>query len=82
LSSYAVQGAKRFSPFARSGDALIVWKPHWLARSMKQLIEKYRNSSGEGNWVSQLDRTSRHNDRAGKACSHMVDGRQQNSSAA
>jgi hypothetical protein len=56
----------------RSGDALIVRKHHRLARSMKQLIENYRNSSGEGNWVSQLDRTSRYDDRAGKACSHMV----------
>ena len=48
LSSYAVQGAKRFSPI-RSGDALIVWKLHRPASSMKQLFENYRDSSGEGN---------------------------------
>jgi DNA invertase Pin-like site-specific DNA recombinase len=33
----------------RSGDALIVWKLHRLASSMKQLFENYRASSGEGN---------------------------------
>ena len=47
--------------FARSGDTLIVWKLDRLARSMKQLIE----TAATRHRISQLDRSSRHDDRAG-----------------
>jgi predicted site-specific integrase-resolvase len=49
--------------FARSGDTLLVWKLDRLARSMKQLIENRRNPANEGYWVSQPDRSPRHDDR-------------------
>jgi DNA invertase Pin-like site-specific DNA recombinase len=43
--------------FARSGDTLIVWKLDRLARSMKQSIETVENPSGEGQRISQSDRS-------------------------
>src|SRR5712671_3040137 len=50
--------------FARSGDMLIVWKLDRLARSMKQFDRNHRKSADKGHRVSQLDRSSRHDDGA------------------
>jgi hypothetical protein len=66
--------------FARSGDTLIVEaRP---SGAVDEAVDRnHRKPAGEGDWVSQSDRSARHDDRSGSAgFSHVW--RLRNSSAA
>jgi hypothetical protein len=50
--------------FARRGDTLIVWKLDRLSALDEAADRNNRNPPGEGHWITQPDRSPRHDDRA------------------